>query len=121
MLWGAALGALGRRLGNATAPSMDDVVDGVREAYDAMVRLGGAEPGDKTMLDAIDPFARTLAEQTADGGRLEPADGTASMRPRVGRARPLAERSVGTPDPGAVSFALCVRAVGAVMKGTADG
>jgi dihydroxyacetone kinase len=132
VLWGAALGALGRRVGNATAPSPEDVAHGVRDAYDALVRLGGAEPGDKTMLDAIDPFAATLAEQVAEGDGLAPAwiaacraaqeaaEATASMRPRVGRARPLAERSVGTPDAGAVSFALCVRAVGTAMEGAAD-
>jgi D-erythrulose 4-kinase len=132
VLWGAALGALGRRVGNATAPSPDDVAHGVRDAYDALVRLGGAQPGDKTMLDAIDPFATTLAEQVAAGEGLVPAwtaacgaaqeaaEATASMRPRVGRARPLAERSVGTRDAGAVSFALCVRAVGTAMEGAAD-
>ncbi|MDN5856074.1 MAG: hypothetical protein L0K86_25180, partial [Actinomycetia bacterium] len=33
----------------------------------------------------------------------------------VGRARPLADRSVGTPDPGAVSLALIVTAIGAEL------
>jgi dihydroxyacetone kinase len=36
--------------------------------------------------------------------------------PKVGRARPLAEKSVGTPDPGAVSLAMCLVAVGEVLK-----
>ncbi|MDR3107655.1 MAG: DAK2 domain-containing protein, partial [Bifidobacteriaceae bacterium] len=40
------------------------------------------------------------------------AEATAQLVPKVGRARPLAERSVGTPDPGAVSMALALRAVG---------
>jgi hypothetical protein len=35
--------------------------------------------------------------------------------PKIGRARPLAERSVGTPDPGAISLALIVTAVGNVL------
>lgn len=39
------------------------------------------------------------------------ADDTAQLRPKKGRARPLGERSVGHPDPGAVSFALIVEAV----------
>ena len=39
------------------------------------------------------------------------AAATAALRPRKGRARPLAERSVGSPDPGAVSFALIVTAL----------
>ena len=43
------------------------------------------------------------------------ARATADLRPRIGRARPLAERSVGTPDAGAVSMALCLRAVSRVL------
>ena len=126
VLWGAALAALGRRLGNEHAPSAGDVAEGVREAYDALVRLGGAKPGDKTMLDAIAPFAQTLEDRVPDGlasaweaasaAADEAAQQTASMTPRVGRARPLAERSVGTPDAGAVSFALCARVVADVLR-----
>ena len=37
------------------------------------------------------------------------------MTPKIGRARPLAERSVGTPDPGAISMGLIVTAVGEVL------
>jgi dihydroxyacetone kinase len=37
------------------------------------------------------------------------------MTPRIGRARPLAERSIGTPDPGAVSLGLIVTAIGEVI------
>jgi dihydroxyacetone kinase len=41
----------------------------------------------------------------------EAAQATAEMRPKIGRARPLAERSVGTPDAGATSLAMCARTV----------
>uniref|UniRef100_UPI0012F62235 DAK2 domain-containing protein n=1 Tax=Actinoalloteichus spitiensis TaxID=252394 RepID=UPI0012F62235 len=44
------------------------------------------------------------------------AEATADLVPRMGRARPLAERSVGTPDAGAVSLALIVRAVRDVLS-----
>ncbi|HEX3196817.1 MAG TPA: DAK2 domain-containing protein, partial [Propionibacteriaceae bacterium] len=43
------------------------------------------------------------------------AEATASLVPKIGRARPLAERSVGTPDPGAVSLGLIVTAIGDVL------
>ncbi|HEY1176916.1 MAG TPA: DAK2 domain-containing protein, partial [Phytomonospora sp.] len=43
------------------------------------------------------------------------AEATRELVPKVGRARPLADRSVGTPDPGAVSLALCARAVAGVL------
>ena len=89
------------------------------------MRLGGAKVGDKTLVDALVPFVRVLHEQVAAGESLniawaaaaaratEAADATAQLTPRLGRARPLAERSLGHPDAGAVSLALCARVVGA--------
>ena len=46
---------------------------------------------------------------------VEAAEETAHLTPKIGRARPLAERSVGTPDPGAVSLGLIVTAIGEVL------
>ncbi len=48
------------------------------------------------------------------------AAATADLLPRMGRARPHAEKSLGTPDPGAHSFALIVRAVGEVLTGSQE-
>ncbi len=104
------------------------MTEAVREAQAVLQRLGKAEQGDKTMLDALIPFVEALEREVADGAGLsgawaaaagtadEAAQGTAQLRPKVGRARPLAERSVGTPDPGALSLALCLRAVGEVLE-----
>ena len=39
------------------------------------------------------------------------ASATADLRPKIGRARPLADRSVGTPDAGATSLAMCAHTV----------
>jgi D-erythrulose 4-kinase len=97
---------------------------------EAIQRLGKAQVGDKTMLDAFVPFVEVLSKAVSSGQDLseswssstDAADtaavATAGLRPRIGRARPLAERSVGTPDAGAVSFVLCVGAVGGVLKET---
>ncbi len=129
VLWGAALSAFGARLGDSGAPDAGDVAAGVRAGYEALVRLGGAQPGDKTMLDALLPFTETLDRAVADGQPLSDAwaaaaeeaersaEATAELRPRVGRARPLAERSIGTPDAGAISMALCLRTVTPVLAG----
>ncbi|NLE72010.1 MAG: DAK2 domain-containing protein, partial [Actinomycetales bacterium] len=102
------------------------VADAVDAAAAALRRLGGAEVGDKTMLDALAPFGAALAADpgaplaaawraAADAARAA-AEATADLRPRVGRARPLAERSVGTPDPGATSLALAARAAAEVAS-----
>jgi D-erythrulose 4-kinase len=123
VLWGAALSAAGRRLGDRGTPTDADIAGALRAGHDALVDLGGARPGDKTMLDVLGPFVESV--ESAVGCGLDwrsawlasvdvahqSAAGTADLRPKVGRARPLAERSVGTPDAGAVSLAMCIGTV----------
>lgn len=123
VLWGALLSALGTRLGDTGRPDPHTVVAGMADGYDALVRLGGAAPGDKTMLDALSPFVDELRLRVSDGEQwqdawraaaevaTDAAAATAELRPKIGRARPLAERSVGTPDAGATSLAMCVQTV----------
>lgn len=127
VLWGALLAALGARVGDTGRPDDQTVAAGMRDGYDALVSLGGAAPGDKTMLDALLPFVDDLERRVAAGASwqdawraaadvaAEAAAATAEMRPKVGRARPLAERSVGTPDAGATSLAMCLRTVAATF------
>ncbi len=127
VLWGAGLRAFGAVLGNEEPVRPDQVVAAVDAFVQAMVELGGAEPDDKTMLDAALPFrdelrsaldgAPNLKEAWSGAAAVaaERAQGTAALRPRRGRARPLAERSVGHPDPGAVSFALCAGAAASAV------
>ncbi|MFP5069058.1 dihydroxyacetone kinase family protein [Pseudonocardia nantongensis] len=129
VLWGAALEAFGRHLGDtADAYPAGTVAAGVREFASTIQQLGGAQPGDKTLLDALLPFVDDLERRVGAGEELAPAwagaaevateqaGRTADLRPKIGRARPLAERSVGTPDAGATSMGLVVTAVGAVLE-----
>ncbi|HET6302632.1 dihydroxyacetone kinase family protein [Microbacterium sp.] len=124
-LWGAALAQLGSSLGSPDAFTASDVADAVTAARARIAELGGADLGDKTMLDAVAPYADTLTERVRAGADLRSAltdaaaasrtaaEATAPMTPRRGRARPLAERSIGHPDPGATSFALIAEALAA--------
>jgi dihydroxyacetone kinase len=110
-------------LRNRPSYSATDLVEAVTAARDAMVGLGHAEAGDKTVIDAFSPFVEMLSQEIAQGRAAAPAlrasavaattaaAATAGLRPRKGRARPLADRSVGTPDPGAVSLALIATAL----------
>lgn len=119
-LWGAALTEFGRVADRAGAQSGEAVAAAVTAARERIAQLGGAEAGDKTMLDALLPFDAALRSAVAEGAPVATAlrqaasaasgaaQETASLRPRKGRARPLAEKSLGHPDPGAVSFALIV-------------
>jgi dihydroxyacetone kinase len=128
VLWGQFLRALGAAIGDDAAEvSATTVVHAVRAGAARMQELGKAELGDKTMIDALLPFADELEREVKDGAPLaqawtsaagvasDAAARTADLRPRLGRARPLAEKSVGTPDPGATSLAMCARVVGDVL------
>jgi len=90
-------------------------------AVAAVQRRGKAEPGDKTMVDALVP-ARDALRAAADdgsppGGALraaaeaaaQGAEATVPLLARKGRASYLGERSVGHQDPGATSSALLLR------------
>jgi len=128
VLWGAALQAFGRSLGDdADRITASDVVDAARAFADAIVHLGGASRGDKTLLDALLPFVDALRSGVDAGADLaeawraaaavavDEAARTADLRPRVGRARPLAEKSIGTPDAGATSMGMLLTRVGEVL------
>jgi dihydroxyacetone kinase len=89
-----------------------------RAAFSAAVtsigELGGAKPGDRTMLDALAPALGawqasdfSAATAAAEHG----AAATAQMHPRLGRASYLGERALGTPDGGAVAVAIWLKAL----------
>ena len=123
-LYGVLLAETGAGLKGLAADEITTVVlaDAVDGAVRAFTELGKAEPGDKTMLDAIEPFRAELREQAgadvveawrkAARAAVTVAGETAHLVPAKGRAARLAQRSKGHPDPGAVSFSLLVTAVG---------
>ncbi|WP_248705091.1 dihydroxyacetone kinase family protein [Curtobacterium sp. MWU13-2055] len=125
-IWGAALEALGRVLGDASRPTAATVQSAVHAATEAVLAFG-AVPGDKTMVDAIVPFDQVLTDRVAAGDDLvrawsaasaaatAAADATADLLPKMGRARTHGEDAVGTPDAGAISFALITAAVLATL------
>jgi len=122
-LWGLGLNAIAARIDDSTTPRGTDISAGVRGAIDEVQRFGKAQLGDKTLLDTLIPFSESLTAGLGNGERFAEAwtraaevadaaaESTASLLPRMGRARPHAEKSVGTPDPGAISMALIIRAV----------
>lgn len=121
-LWGVALLALADRLPQDGAVEFADVVAGVVGACAQVREIGGASVGDKTMVDALAPFADELVRLAGSAGPAEAyaraaaiaragAEATAGLVARRGRSRVLGDRSLGTPDPGATSFALLLAAL----------
>lgn len=130
-LWGVALTALGTALGDQHQPDAQRVASGVRHAQEGIMHFGKAKVGDKTMVDVLVPFADSLNDAVAQGASLtdawltaaqvadNAAQATAQLLPKMGRARPLAEKSLGTPDAGAISLAMIVNTVGNLLNDNA--
>ncbi|MEU8231178.1 dihydroxyacetone kinase subunit DhaL [Actinoplanes sp. NPDC048967] len=90
--------------------------DGVRE-------VGGAEVGDRTMVDALAPAAEAMAAALRDGGSgrdalaaavdaaRNGAQGTTAIQARLGRSSYLGDRVIGHPDPGARAVVLWLSSV----------
>ncbi|MFD7874056.1 dihydroxyacetone kinase subunit DhaL [Streptomyces sp. NPDC059766] len=112
-LYGTLLRRTGKALGEAAEVDEEQFAVALRAGVDAVMALGGAAPGDKTMVDALVPAvdaldegfgaARTAAEQGAEA--------TVPLQARKGRASYLGERSIGHQDPGATSSALLIAAL----------
>ena len=126
-IWGAGLAGAADALARALAEPEPNLALATAAALDgalaAVKHLGKAEPGDKTLVDALQPLAVQFREAINQGADLADAwqqaataattaaAASAALLPRLGRARPHAERSRGHADAGATSLALCAQAV----------
>ncbi|MCD5362635.1 DAK2 domain-containing protein, partial [Chromobacterium aquaticum] len=111
--YSTALLRAARRLETVPAPGARDWAAAFKDGVAAIAELGGAQVGDRTMLDALSPAADAFSTALEAGhppaaawrAALEAAEhgcaATAAMRPRLGRASYLGERTLGVPDAGA--------------------
>ena len=121
-LFGTLFLRIGTSFGDADAASPLDLAAALRAGLEGVVARGKAEPGDKTMYDAlapaIDALDGALGEQSPLSAGLKVArdaaqagrDATIPLLARKGRASYLGERSVGHQDPGATTVALLFQA-----------
>jgi phosphoenolpyruvate---glycerone phosphotransferase subunit DhaL len=123
---GPLYGTLFLQMGSATAGRDSLDLEGWTTALDAGAKgvqtRGKAQPGDKTMLDALLPALEALRSAAADGATLPDAlarsagaaragmEATIPLEARKGRASYLGPRSVGHQDPGATSTHLLLEA-----------
>ena len=121
-LFGTLFLRMGQSLGDAPEVSAEDLAAAIRAGVEGVVARGRAEPGDKTMYDALAPAVDALDAALSEGDPLAQGlnrasasaaagrDATKPMLARKGRASYLGERSVGHLDPGAASIALLFEA-----------
>ncbi|MGZ0018562.1 dihydroxyacetone kinase family protein [Nitrosomonas sp. wSCUT-2] len=128
MLWGVILRNLGSSVGDEAKPDIATIATGISVALQVVIAAGKAQLNDKTLVDVLYPFSFALTKSATQGLSIaeawtaaaevakQSAEATKRLTPKIGRARPHAEKSVGIPDPGAVSMALIIDAVGKIIR-----
>src|SRR3954466_11961348 len=78
-LWGTAFRRAGRALGDREELDGQDLVGALQAALDGVVELGAAQPGEKTMVDALGPAIDALSAALDAGEPLDKALSAASQ------------------------------------------
>ncbi len=128
-LFGTFFAAVADELGHRSEASPIAFFAALRAGERRLQAIGRAQPGDKTMLDALDPAidagsaaadrgasidaAFEVAATAAEGG----AAATTDMRAAAGRARYVPDGGVGQRDPGAQTIAIMFAAWASSLRG----
>ncbi|MYS22246.1 dihydroxyacetone kinase, C-terminal domain [Streptomyces sp. DvalAA-14] len=124
-LWGTAFLRASTAIKDRDELSGADAVAMLRAAAEGIKARGKSDLGDKTLLDALIPMTDALAEHLEAGAPAAPAelagvaaatartaaDATTPMQAMRGRQSYTGERSIGSPDPGAVAVAVIAERV----------
>ena len=120
-LWGTAFMRAGMLSKDKATLSLEDLEKIVQAAIDGIQQRGGAQPGDKTLIDSLipvrDAIARHASGDSDNNAALrdatlaaeEAAETAKSWVARRGRQQFTGDRSSGTPDPGMVAIATILR------------
>jgi dihydroxyacetone kinase-like protein len=120
-LYGTLFLQAGMKTAGKMELSLEDWTTALEAALSGVVMRGKAEPGDKTMVDALTPAVQVLKNTNAGtpisqallASAMAAKDGMLATTPlvaRKGRASYLGERSAGHQDPGATSSYLLLQA-----------
>jgi dihydroxyacetone kinase-like protein len=117
-VFGTFLTGMAKVLSNDTLTA-EAYVESLRQGLAAVQARGGAKPGGKTMLDALVPAIAAASETDridvalaqAAAGALDGVEATKSFVATTGKAKALGERSLGHPDPGAISLSIVLDAL----------
>ncbi|MCW2868804.1 dihydroxyacetone kinase subunit DhaL [Actinacidiphila oryziradicis] len=121
-LWGTAFLRASGAVSDTAGLGGEEAISMLRSAAEGIKTRGKSDLGDKTLLDALIPMTDALEENllTTAGPAKSPAqlakiaalaaraaaDATSGMQARRGRPSYTGERSIGSPDAGAVAVAV---------------
>ncbi|MFE4119808.1 dihydroxyacetone kinase subunit DhaK [Priestia sp. YIM B13486] len=133
-IWGSAFRAAGKNAESKTELNLTEFAKMIQASVKGIQATGersfgrGAVVGDKTLIDALVPYADTLTSSAAEGesmkhalvkaaeAAVEGAKSTEQIVARMGRAGTVGERSLGYPDAGAHGLGVIFTEVAQVMR-----
>lgn len=133
-IWGSAFRAASKYAGQKQELSVHEVAEMMQAVVKGIQDTGersfgrGAVVGDKTLIDALVPFADAWTQSGEQGEDMKPAaikaaeaavlgaQKTADIVARMGRAGTVGERSIGYPDAGAYALGVIFTELAKAMK-----
>lgn len=122
-VFGTFFNAAGMKLKGKSEVGLKDLAEAFKTSSDMIANLGKVQRGDKTMFDALAPAVEALQSAAASGLSLKEAfknaaeaaekgaEATKEMVAKKGKASYLGEKTLGHPDPGAVTISLIFKVI----------
>jgi dihydroxyacetone kinase len=122
-IWGSAFMSAARNAKGKTELSLSELAGMMESAVEGIQKRGGAQLGDKTLLDALIPAVVSLNKDSCTGKSVEiafknaataaeeGAEKTKEMVAKKGRATYVGERSVNYPDAGAMALGIIFKRI----------
>jgi dihydroxyacetone kinase-like protein len=127
-IYGTFFMRMGKAVEGKEQFSKDDILNMLEGALEGVKKRGGAEVGDKTLVDSLEPAKRWYEKAVKEGKDIKDAidrmiegarigmESTKDLVAKKGRSSRLGERSKGTIDAGAASCYIILRALGESLK-----
>jgi len=133
-IWGSAFRAASRQVGDKQTLSIEAFADMMAAVVKGIQDTGarsfgrGAVVGDKTLIDALVPYAESWQESARHGedfktatvkaaeAAVQGAKNTETIVARMGRAGTVGERSIGYPDAGAYALGVIFTELAQVIR-----
>lgn len=123
-LYGTFFRKAAKEIGDDPELTVEELREALAEGLSGVRALGGANEGDKTMVDTLSPAIEAFggadlpeAARNAYAAAAEGCEATKGLTARKGRASYLGERSAGHVDPGAASAVLVFEGLAVVLGG----
>jgi len=122
-IFGSIFIAMAKTIEGRDKIDLKDLTRMFSDSMDKVMLIGGAKPGDKTLIDSLNPIVESLKDSSLKGlslkdgvalaeiAALEGAESTKDMVGKKGRSKYLGERSIGYQDAGATTMYLIIKSI----------